>query len=79
VEINPGFYQGKEAVMSDQRRQPQHLGDLISVCFAHFMDLYNDADLASVATAAVINDILQRQRDAPVPHPNSNGKDADWN
>ncbi len=34
------------------------LGDLISLFYEEFMELYGDAELASVATAAVINDLL---------------------
>lgn len=34
------------------------LGDLISTVYEEFLALYNDEELASVATAAVINDLL---------------------
>ena len=34
------------------------IGELISIFYAQFLELYGNADLASVATAAVINDIL---------------------
>ncbi len=34
------------------------LGDLISMFFNEFMEMYGDEELASVATAAVINDLL---------------------
>jgi len=34
------------------------LGDLISVIYEELLELYGDAELASVATAAVINDML---------------------
>lgn len=34
------------------------LGELISTIYNGFLALYGDADLASVATAAVINDLL---------------------
>lgn len=34
------------------------IGDLVSDIYAHFLALYGDAELAAVATAAVVNDIL---------------------
>lgn len=34
------------------------LGELISVFYEEFMDVYGDEDIASVAAAAVINDLL---------------------
>jgi hypothetical protein len=34
------------------------IGELISSLYAQFLELYNDADLASVATAAIINEML---------------------
>lgn len=34
------------------------LGDLISTVYEEFLALYDDEELASVATAAVINDLL---------------------
>ena len=34
------------------------LGDLISMFFNEFMEMYGDEELASVAAAAVINDLL---------------------
>lgn len=34
------------------------LGELISTMYEEFMDLYGDEELASVAVAAVINDLL---------------------
>ena len=34
------------------------LGTLISVLYREFMEMYGDPDLASVATAAAINDLL---------------------
>lgn len=34
------------------------LGDLISVLYEEFLARYGDEELASVATAAVINDLL---------------------
>ncbi len=35
-----------------------NLGELISLFYDEFMELYGDPELASVATAAVINDLL---------------------
>jgi len=34
------------------------IGDLISTLFESFMEMYGDEELASVATVAVINDLL---------------------
>ena len=34
------------------------LGDLISVLYEEFFELYGDEDLASVAAAATINDMI---------------------
>ena len=34
------------------------IGDLISMFYTEFMEMYGDEELASVATAAVINDLL---------------------
>ena len=34
------------------------IGDLISVLYTEYLDLYGDEELASVATAASINDML---------------------
>ncbi len=35
-----------------------NLGELISMLYREFMEAYGDAELASVATAAAINDLL---------------------
>ena len=37
------------------------LGELISTIYEEFYDLYNDHDLASVATASLINDMLSEE------------------
>ena len=37
-----------------------NIGDLVSTFYQHFLDQYGDVELAAVATAAVINDILSR-------------------
>jgi hypothetical protein len=38
----------------------------MSMFFQHFMALYGDEELASVATAAVINDLLSDDGDEPM-------------
>jgi hypothetical protein len=49
---------------NERRRIPMtrttqtNLGDLISLFYEEFMEMYGDAELASVAAAAVINDLL---------------------
>lgn len=40
------------------RTTQTNLGDLISLFYEEFMEMYGDAELASVAAAAVINDLL---------------------
>lgn len=37
------------------------LGELISVVYSEFLAIYGDPELASVAAAAVINDLLSAQ------------------
>ena len=37
------------------------IGTLIRIFFDQFMEVYGDEDMASVATAAMINDLLARQ------------------
>ncbi len=41
-----------------------NLGELISTIYEEFLALYGDAELASVATAAVINDLLSASPNA---------------
>lgn len=36
------------------------LGDLIATLYDYFMDLYDDEDIATMATAATINDMMCR-------------------
>lgn len=43
------------------------LGDLISVIYDELLELYGDKELASVATAAVINDMLSETESAEEP------------
>ena len=40
------------------------LGELISTLYDRFMEMYGDEELASVATAAVINDLLSAPEEA---------------
>lgn len=40
---------------------PTTLGELITALYAHYLDLYGDEELASVATAACVNDHLARE------------------
>lgn len=40
------------------RTNQTNLGDLISLFYKEFMEMYGDSELASVAAAAVINDLL---------------------
>jgi hypothetical protein len=35
-----------------------NIGDLINTLYENFLEMYGDEELASVATAAVINDLL---------------------
>ena len=35
------------------------LGELISALYEEYLELYGDEDLASVATAATINDLME--------------------
>ena len=42
-----------------------NLLELIETIYNRYLALYGDADIASVATAATINDILTRQADGP--------------
>ena len=47
--------------MSDTSREAaMTLGELISTFYEYFMDLYDDEDIATMATAASINDLLSR-------------------
>jgi hypothetical protein len=39
-----------------------NLGDLITTIYAEFLAQYGDEEIASVATAAVINDLLTHGR-----------------
>ena len=35
-----------------------NIGELISIFYQHFIELYGDEELASVATASIINELL---------------------
>lgn len=39
-------------------RKETDIGELIALFFEHFLSLYGDEELATVATAAAINDLL---------------------
>ena len=43
-----------------------HLGDLIAALYEEFYELYGDEEIASVATAATINDLLTEAACEPV-------------
>ena len=43
------------------------LGEMISTFYEEFLAVYHDPDMASVATAAVINDLLAGTPDAVLP------------
>lgn len=43
------------------------LGDLITLMYEEFMDLYGDEDLASLAVATVINDLLASESELGQP------------
>ena len=47
-------------------RTDTNLGDLISTCYQEFLAMYGDEELASVATAAVINDLLTAPARSPM-------------
>lgn len=44
-----------------------NLSDLITLFFNEFLELYGDEEMAAVATAAVINDLLSGDRGPKVP------------
>ena len=50
-------------------RHPTDIGTLIGIFFEQFMEVYGDEDMASVATAAMINDLLSRQAPAVADAP----------
>ena len=39
------------------------LGDLISKLYEEYLTLYNDPDMAAVATAASINELLSQEKE----------------
>jgi len=41
------------------------LGELISLFYREYLSLYGDSEVASVATAATINALLEAERRAP--------------
>ena len=44
-----------------------NLGELISLLFEEFTELYGDEELASVAAAAVVNDLLSLPVEPEMP------------
>ena len=48
----------QRVVKMEAKMQTYTLGDLISSVYEGFMALYKDADLAAIATAAFINEML---------------------
>ena len=50
------------------------LGDLISLFYQEFLKMYGDEELASVATAAVINELLSGGHDQHVKPPGQMNK-----
>ncbi len=51
----------------NQRKTTTNIGDLISLFYEEYLSLYGDEDLATVAAAATVNDILAEQEaTAPV-------------
>ena len=48
-----------------RHRAAADLGELITVFYQHFLEMYGDEDLAAVATAAVINNLLGTTDNGP--------------
>jgi hypothetical protein len=48
----------KEQTMPDHGNTTSTIGELISIFYKHFIELYGDEELASIATAAIINDLM---------------------
>jgi hypothetical protein len=57
-----------EVHMANDTQPATNLGELIDTLYAEFLKLYGDEDLASVATAAAINELRNngRGRDRPL-------------
>ena len=51
------------------RTTTTHLGELIAVLYDEFMAVYHDEELASLATAATINDLLNESAMDSRGHP----------
>ena len=45
----------------NQHKTTTNIGDLISLFYEEYLALYGDEDLATVAAAATVNDILAEQ------------------
>jgi len=52
--------------MSETTQPKPNLSELITLFYEQFLALYGDEDLASVAAAAAVNDILSRPDSAQV-------------
>ncbi|MFT4978675.1 MAG: hypothetical protein ACI8S6_004585, partial [Myxococcota bacterium] len=52
-----------DVTMNNTENEPIILGELIAEIYAEFMELYEDKELASVATASVISDMLSQPVD----------------
>ena len=46
----------------NQRKTTTNIGDLISLFYEEYLSLYGDEELATVAAAATINEILAEQK-----------------
>ena len=56
----------QRVVTSEAQMQTYTLGDLISSVYEGFIALYQDADLAAIATAAFINEMLTTEHSQKV-------------
>ncbi len=45
----------------NQRKTTTNIGDLVSLFYEEYLSLYGDEELATVAAAATVNDILAEQ------------------
>jgi hypothetical protein len=59
----PGCPVAKEVTM--KRTETVSLGDLVSLFYEEYLELYGDEELASVAAAATINELLADSVERP--------------
>ena len=52
----------QRVITLEAQMQTHTLGDLISSVYEGFMSLYKDAELAAIATAAFINEMLTTEK-----------------